>query len=253
MHIDTPFDIDDIHSEDIEMDNVDVLAKAIMLNLKTVNNNKDRRSNKTKPIKITIDFIKEQLANEANILFFILKCLCMTLMFHCQYTMTYLYHSFHSIDNPNILLSEYLKRYKNYVETAIDLNDQLENVNVAMNYLYESFFSNYPSFPKFSIFRMCMLIWNNEMNTLIDDNESMLSWIKMSFISLYSNTLHDGLDYYFRCSSYLNINDNESNSMLIKSTHSSSASYTLVTTGTGINIDNKNIQDRTSQHIILEQ
>ena len=33
-----------------------------------------------------------------------------------------------------------------------------------MNFLYESLFQNYPNFPRFSIFRMCLRIWFTEAN-----------------------------------------------------------------------------------------
>lgn len=212
-------------------------------------------SHSNKKVKITVDFVKSQLSNESNQLFSILKCLCMTLMFYCQYTMMYLYHTYNIPSNPNILLNEYLKRYKNYVETAIELNNQLENVNVFVNYLYESFFPNYPTFPKFSVFRMSMLIWNNEMTNLIDDNESMLSCIKISFTSFYSNILHDNLEYYFKFDSYINnINPDalfsHALTNLTQSTHSS-ANYTLLTNE--INVDKKVIRDSSSQYIIIEQ
>jgi hypothetical protein len=65
-----------------------------------------------------------------------------------------------SSDDSNFL-NEYIKRvqfdliqHKSYTDTAIYLNDYLENFNVVVNYLYENSFKNYPDFPKFSVFRL---------------------------------------------------------------------------------------------------
>jgi len=52
-----------------------------------------------------------------------------------------------------MFVNEYVKRYKSFVDTAIYMNDYLENLNVIVNYVYDILWKGFPSFPKFSILR----------------------------------------------------------------------------------------------------
>ncbi len=77
-----------------------------------------------------------------------------------------------------IFLNEYLKRSKSFFEAAGGLNEEMENFNVLINYLYESFFPNYPCFPKFSIYRLMVTTWNSEvLAPLVEENYSSLNII----------------------------------------------------------------------------
>lgn len=55
---------------------------------------------------------------------------------------------------PKILLNEYYKRYKAFVDATTYLNTYLENFNVAINIISEYLFPGRSTFPKFSVFRL---------------------------------------------------------------------------------------------------
>jgi hypothetical protein len=77
-----------------------------------------------------------------------------------------------------IFLNEYIKRSKSFFEAASTLNEEMENFNVLINYLYESFFPNYPCFPKFSIYRFMVTTWNSEvLAPLVEENYHSLNII----------------------------------------------------------------------------
>lgn len=151
-----------------------------------------------KSIILTTQFVKNQLDSESNPVFYTLKCLYLTLTFYCQYTMRFLYTTYRHQSKPKQLLDEYRKRYKNYIETAKDLNNKLENLNVCLNYLYEEHFPNWPFFPKFSILRMCMLIWNTELSCYVDQYDTLLSSLKLALTSLYSKQMRKELKALFK-------------------------------------------------------
>ena len=67
------------------------------------------------------------------------------------------------------------------------------NINLAMNYLYESMFPDYPKFPKFSIYRMCLKIWFSEINTHLIGKNTLLFEIKEILSSIFSETLKENL------------------------------------------------------------
>lgn len=55
----------------------------------------------------------------------------------------------------HIFLNEYSKRFRSYIEFAAHINEQLENINVLVNYAYDSVFNEKEQiFPKFSVLRL---------------------------------------------------------------------------------------------------
>ena len=84
-------------------------------------------------------------------------------------------------------------RFNNFVDSSILINRKCININVAMNYLYNELFQNYPNFPKFSIFRMCIRIWFTEANTHLIGPKTLLSEIKEKLASLFSNNIKEEL------------------------------------------------------------
>ena len=81
---------------------------------------------------------------------FALNCLSLSITHFCKISFSYL---FKYINDDNMFVNEYVKRYKSFVDTAIYMNDYLENLNVIVNYVYDILWKGFPSFPKFSILR----------------------------------------------------------------------------------------------------
>jgi hypothetical protein len=104
-----------------------------------------------------------------------------------------------SSDNQNeildqLLLDEYLKRSKSYFEAAKYLDEQLENLNVVVNYIYENEFKNYPCFPKFSFYRFMVIIWNKEVLTpLVNTTNENLN-ILSKFQKMYKKYLESEIE-----------------------------------------------------------
>ena len=102
---------------------------------------------------------------------YIIKLLSLTLMGYCSIVINYI----NDISRYNDIIYEYYLRYKNYCQMAIDLNEKYQNLSICINYLYDSINFTKISQPKFSIFRLCMRIWNNSCLKKIKNNiiESM--------------------------------------------------------------------------------
>lgn len=62
-----------------------------------------------------------------------------------------------------MLLNEYLKRYKAYIDASTHLNEYLENFNVLINSVYEHLTQSVTVYPKFSVFRLMIITWNREV------------------------------------------------------------------------------------------
>ena len=152
-----------------------------------------------KPIILESDIINNLLDKEDNPLFYIIKLISITLTLFCRETMLYLNAVFNQ--NRNVeLIKAYIKRFCNFVYAAKSINSSCENINVVMNYLDKDILNNYPHFPKFSVFRLCLKIWYNEMSSILtEDNNSILTKIKNCIINIYS-------DYIFEDLTNLNIN-----------------------------------------------
>jgi hypothetical protein len=93
--------------------------------------------------------------------------------------------------NDLLIMNEYIKRYKAYVDSSISMNQYLENLNVIINYVYDFTFSsreckmNKEGAPKFSIFRMMIGLWNNEVFEKINSRISFAERIT----NIYENYL----------------------------------------------------------------
>lgn len=141
------------------------------------------------PIELNKDLVNKMLQNETNPLFFVINCICLTMTFYCQFAMNYLFLSF---TKDSDILNEYIKIYKNYIDTAIGFNDYCENVNVGLNYCYEEIWKDQLAFPKFSIFRLLILTWNRELTNRLNKNDTtMLGSLKNSLLSIVSKSLNE--------------------------------------------------------------
>ena len=139
------------------------------------------------------DIMNSLLDKEDNPLLYIVKLISITMTLFCRETMLYLnviYDGKKSVE----LIKAYIKRFNNFVQAAKIINSQCENINVVMNYLDKDILNNYPHFPKFSIFRLCIKIWFNEMSSILtEDNSSILTKIKNSTKKLYSDFIYEDL------------------------------------------------------------
>jgi len=93
---------------------------------------------------------------------------------HCQ-----VIHRFvSSIDDIYLIIAEYSARWKAYVCVMLELEKSFAPFVKLMNKHYEALFEGYPSFPKFSIWRLMTKIWIQEVyeksNLSQNLNESFL-------------------------------------------------------------------------------
>ena len=88
---------------------------------------------------------------------FILKVLSLTLMGYCAIIVNYI----NDISRAEDIINEYNIRYKNYCQIAMDTNEKYQNLSICINYIYDSINFTKISYPKFSILRLFMKIWNS--------------------------------------------------------------------------------------------
>lgn len=81
----------------------------------------------------------------------LLNSIVLSLTYFCKISLQYIMKYQH---NHHLFLDCFIKRYKAYVDAAIHFNEQMENLNVLVNYCYETIFKDYPKDPKFSIYRL---------------------------------------------------------------------------------------------------
>ena len=164
-------------------------------------------------ITITNDIIDSLLDKEENPLLYIIKLISITITVFCREAMCYM-NSLYNENRYAEIIKEYIKRFNNFVEASKYINSQCENLNIVVNYLDKDILKSYPHFPKFSIFRLCMKIWYNEMSSILTaDESSLLTKIKNINLKLFS-------EYIFEDLSNVNIN-NSSQSFLFNSGHNS--------------------------------
>ena len=147
---------------------------------------------------INDELIDKLLKNENNPFFYIIKLIYISIKIFCKATICHLLNSYSNYENNKsedgkYLINEYLLCFNNFVDSSILINRKCNNINVAMNYLYNQLFQNYPNFPKFSIFRMCIRIWFTEANTHLIGEKTLLSEIKEKLASLFSNNIKEEL------------------------------------------------------------
>lgn len=145
--------------------------------------------------------IKSGTFSNDNIVLFILKILFLTLEHYCLMSYNYLIrqkpnknNTFNNVfitsssqtDDDEEFLQKYYMRYKNYSETAIEFNDRYKHINIIVNYIYEQF--NTFNFPKFSLLRMFMIIWHNDVT------RKLAPEINSSLSTLFSFVLENDLN-----------------------------------------------------------
>ena len=167
-----------------------------------IKNSKDQKLDNLEEISenniINDDLIDKLLKNENNPFFYIIKLIYISIKIFCKATICHLLNSYSNYENNKsedgkYLINEYLLCFNNFVDSSILINRKCNNINVAMNYLYNQLFQNYPNFPKFSIFRMCIRIWFTEANTHLIGEKTLLSEIKEKLASLFSNNIKEEL------------------------------------------------------------
>jgi hypothetical protein len=100
-----------------------------------------------------------------------------------------------SLDNFYDLLAEYTARWKAYVCSMLELEKTFETFTALMNKNYETMFEGFPSFPKFSIWRLMTRIWMKTVYEKAGLNQSLHE----AFLQILGNyreknikrTLHD--------------------------------------------------------------
>ena len=147
---------------------------------------------------INDEIIDKLLNNEKYKIFYIVKLIYLSISIFCKATICHLLNNFSDIEEckyeeGKYLINEYLLSFNNFVDSCILINKKCININIAINYLYKELFENYPDFPKFSIFRMCIRIWFTEANTHLIGKNSLLSKIKDKLASIFSNNLKEEL------------------------------------------------------------
>ena len=172
-----------------------------------------------KEIAISEDIINNLLDKEENPILYIVKLISITITLFCRENICYLNCIFN--ENKKVeLIKEYIKRFNNFVQAATYINKQCENINIVFNYLDRDILNNYPHFPKFSIFRLCMKIWYTEMSSILtEDNNSLLTKIKNSTLELFSQFIYEDLTNFKINNSFQSFlfNSNQSSSLFFKS------------------------------------
>ena len=110
--------------------------------------------------------IEEYQIKNSNHILSLLNSIVLTLTFFCKLSYRYIIKYQH---NDRLFIDCFIKRYKSYVEACTYLNKTLENLNVLVNYLYETLFKDHPNNPKFSIYRLMIVIWHREVTTPLTD------------------------------------------------------------------------------------
>ena len=179
----------------------EIERKMIYNNYKEIENNKieDNLEEIHEHYIINDDLINKLFNQEKNPLFYLIKLIYISINIFCKCSISHLLYTFHKLEETKreerkvILIHEYLKFFNNFVDTCTIIDEKCVNVNLAMNYLYESLFEDYPKFPKFSIYRMCLKIWFAEINTHLIGKNTLLHEIKEILSSTFSETLKENL------------------------------------------------------------
>lgn len=74
------------------------------------------------------------------------------------------------------------------MESAISLDEMLENMNVLVNQVYETLYPDSPSNPKFSIYRLMIIIWNREVLAPLTDLKSESNLVN-KILCIYQSSL----------------------------------------------------------------
>ena len=141
------------------------------------------------------ELIDKLFTKEKNPFFYIIKLIYITIYSFCLSKISHLLYTFLNTQvnkkeaRKAILINEYLKCFNNFVDSCTIINEKCVNINLAMNYLYESLLEGYPKFPKFSIYRMCLKIWFATINTHLIGQNTLLYEIREILSAVFSETL----------------------------------------------------------------
>ena len=130
------------------------------------------------------ELIDKLFTKEKNPFFYIIKLIYITINSFCLSKISHLLYTFLNTQvnkkeaRKAILINEYLKCFNNFVDSCTIIDEKCVNINLAMNYLYESLLEGYPKFPKFSIYRMCLKIWFATINTHLIGQNTLLYEIR---------------------------------------------------------------------------
>ena len=147
---------------------------------------------------INDEIIDKLLNKEKNQIFYIIKLIYLSVTVFCKAIICHLLNYFSDLneckyEDGKYLINRYLLCFNNFIDSCILINKKCININVAINYLYKELFEDYPDFPKFSIFRMCIRIWFTEANTHLIGKNTLFSKIKDKLASIFSNNLKEEL------------------------------------------------------------
>jgi hypothetical protein len=145
------------------------------------------------------ELIDKLFTKEKNPFFYIIKLIYITIYSYCLSKISHLLYTFLNTQvnkkeaRKTILINEYLKCFNNFVDSCTIIDEKCVNINLAMNYLYESLLEGYPKFPKFSIYRMCLKIWFATINTHLIGQNTLLYEIREILSAVFSETLKSEL------------------------------------------------------------
>jgi hypothetical protein len=145
------------------------------------------------------ELIDKLFTKEKNPFFYIIKLIYITINSFCLSKISHLLYTFLNTQvnkkeaRKTILINEYLKCFNNFVDSCTIIDEKCVNINLAMNYLYESLLEGYPKFPKFSIYRMCLKIWFATINTHLIGQNTLLYEIREILSAVFSETLKSEL------------------------------------------------------------
>lgn len=108
-------------------------------------------TNNTDDLNLDVINDRQELFS-SNRVIFLTNSIILTVTHFCRTTYNIINSS--RAAEAHVFLNEYSRRYKAYIDYAIYLNEELENLNVVINYLYDYFFKQRPVFSKFSFLRM---------------------------------------------------------------------------------------------------
>jgi hypothetical protein len=121
--------------------------------------------------------IEDYQIKNSNHILCLLHSIVLTMVHFCKLSFQYIIKY---QNDEKFFLDSFIKRYQSYVEAAIYINENLENINVVVNYLYETLFKDYPNNPKFSIYRLMIIIWHREVTTPLTDLKNKNNLISLT-------------------------------------------------------------------------
>ena len=170
----------------------EILYNKFISNDKSLLINNDIKNNEEYNINEII--IDKLLSKENNPILYIVKLIAITITLYCKETMRHL-NIINNSNNKEKIIKEYIKRFNNFIQAAKYINTKCQNLNIVINYLDKEILTNYPHFPKFSIFKLCLKIWYGEMSSILsNDKSSVLTKIKNNIIKIFEEYTNEDLN-----------------------------------------------------------